>query len=51
MVSSPKQVKQLVLQNVEKIKVHTFGIGNECSKDFLLDIARVGRGSAYFVDD
>ena len=47
----PKKVVELAKNNTEKIKIHTFGIGKECSKDFLMEIAREGRGSAYFVNE
>ncbi len=50
-VTSPNKVVELTLKNAKKIKVHTFGIGKKCSKDFLVEIAQVGRGSANFVDE
>jgi hypothetical protein len=41
----------LVQENAKKIKVHTFGIGSDCSRDLLVKIAKVGRGTANFEDD
>ena len=50
-VENPNQVIELARKNSKTVKVHSFGIGNDCSKKLVNDVAKEGRGSASFVND
>ena len=50
-VDNPDQVIQLARVNADRIKIHTFGLGSDCSKYLVEKVAKAGRGTASFVDE
>ena len=45
------EVKHLAQKNEDRVKIHTFGVGTDCSRDLIVEVAKLGRGSASFVDE
>ncbi|CDW82813.1 UNKNOWN [Stylonychia lemnae] len=50
-VNDPAAVLNLASQNQQNTQIHTFGIGNDCSKYLVKQLARAGRGSYSFVEE
>jgi len=50
-IDSPRQVIELASKNADKVKIHSFGIGTESSRNVIVEVAKAGRGSASFVDE
>ncbi|CDW91040.1 UNKNOWN [Stylonychia lemnae] len=50
-VNDPASVLNLARQNQHKAQIHTFGIGNGCSKYLVKELSRAGRGSYSFVEE
>jgi hypothetical protein len=44
-------VIDLARKNADNVKIHSFGIGRGCSIRLVSEVARVGRGTASFVDE
>jgi hypothetical protein len=50
-VDSPGLVIELARKNAEKVKIHSFGVETESSRNLIVEVAKAGRGSASFVDE
>ena len=50
-VDNPEMVIDLASKNADNVKIHSFGIGSDCSIQLVSEVARVGRGTASFVDE
>ena len=50
-VDNPDKVIQLARENSESVKIHSFGIGSDCSRKLVSEVAKAGRGTASFVDE
>lgn len=50
-VSNPDRVIALAKENSDKVRIHSFGVGRDCSKHLVLEVAKAGRGSYSFVDE
>lgn len=44
-------VIDLAKANSDKVTIHTFGVGNGCSKYLVKNVAKAGRGSYSFVEE
>ena len=49
-VDNPEQVIDLARINQDKARVHSFGVGADCSKHLVKEVAKAGRGTYSFVD-
>ena len=50
-VNNPDKVIQLAKENADSVKIHSFGIGSDCSRKLVSEVAKAGRGTASFVDE
>ena len=50
-VENPEKVIELARTNADSVKIHSFGVGSDCSKYLVNEVAKAGRGTASFVDD
>ena len=41
----------MLANNADTVKIHSFGVGSDCSKHLVNELARAGRGTASFVDE
>ena len=41
----------MVANHADTVKNHSFGVGSDCSKHLVNELARAGRGTASFVDE
>ena len=48
-VSSPEEV--INLARTSECRVHSFGVGRDCSKYLVKEVAKAGRGSSSFILD
>ena len=50
-VDNPDQVIELARKSADTVKIHSFGVGSDCSKKLVTEVAKAGRGTASFVDE
>ena len=50
-VDNPEKVRKLAADCPFDIRIHTIGIGRDCSVKLVQDVARAGRGSCSLVPD
>ncbi len=50
-VGNPEMVIELARNNADSVKIHSFGVGRDCSKHLITEVAKAGRGTASFVED
>ena len=50
-VKEPEKVIELARENNKTCQIHTFGVGNGCSKYLVKSVAKAGRGSYSFVEE
>jgi hypothetical protein len=41
----------LARKSADTVKIHSFGVGSDCSKKLVNEVAKAGRGTASFVDE
>jgi len=41
----------LAEKNANTVKIHSSGVGSDCSKHLVNEVAKAGRGTASFVDE
>ena len=51
MVKEPQLVEQQAKYNPDVNRIHTFGIGDDCDKDMVINTSIAGRGSCSLVSD
>lgn len=50
-VGNPDKVIEIAKSNNENGRVYTFGVGSDCSKYLVKEVARAGRGSYSFIEE
>jgi hypothetical protein len=50
-VDNPDSVIELARKSADTVKIHSFGVGRDCSKKLVNEVAKAGRGTASFVDE
>ena len=49
-LGNEQEVFKLIKKNIGDTRLHSFGVGNDCSKDQVIEMAKSGRGTYSFVD-
>ena len=50
-VSDTTKIKQFVSRSCKYSRVHTIGVGDQCSRDLIIEVAKKGKGHHVFIQD